>query len=181
VRTRDPLRKPLDLVSWLPWAIPGIVMGLGLLWAYVFLQRWLPVTLYGSIGLLVLAFVTVGLPLGVRVMTSTMIQISSDLEESARISGASWLATARRIWLPLLRPGFLAGWLILMTLAVRDLSTIVLLYGPRSQVLSSRLFDWWQGGFVEEGVVLGLVQAAIVLAAYGLAHLLGQRRLVGTS
>ena len=81
VRTRDPLRKPLDLVSWLPWAIPGIVMGLGLLWAYVFLQRWLPVTLYGSIGLLVLAFVTVGLPLGVRVMMSTMIQISSDLEE----------------------------------------------------------------------------------------------------
>src|SRR5258708_10460924 len=52
---------------------------------------------------------------------------------------------------------------------------------PRSQVLSSRLFDWWQGGFVEEGVVLGLVQAAIVLGAFGLAHLLGQRRLVGTS
>ena len=85
------------------------------------------------------------------------------------------------VWLPLLRPGFLAGWLILLTLAVRDLSTIVLLYGPRSQVLSSRLFDWWQGGFVEEGVVLGLVQAAIVLGAFGLAHLLGQRRLVGTS
>src|SRR5262249_20839652 len=163
VRTRDPLRKPLDLVSWLPWAIPGIVMGLGLLWAYVFMQRWLPITLYGSLWLLVLAFVTIGLPLGVRVMSSTMIQISSGLEESARVAGASWLATVHRIWLPLLRPGFLAGWLILLTLAVRDLSTIVLLYGPRSQVLSSRLFDWWQGGFVEEGVVLGLVQAAIVL------------------
>lgn len=181
VRTRDPLRRPLDLVSWLPWAIPGIVMGLGLLWAYVFLQRWLPFALYGSLGLLVLAFITIGLPLGVRVMSATMIQIGSELEESARVSGASWLATARRIWLPLLRPGLLAGWLILLTLAVRDLSTIVLLYGPRSQVLSSRLFDWWQGGYVEEGVVLGLVQTVIVLGAFGLAHLLGQRRLVGTS
>src|SRR3954471_5123507 len=181
VRTRDPLRQPLDMVSWLPWAIPGIVMGLGLLWAYVFLQRWLPVTLYGSLALLVMAFLVLGLPLGVRVMSATMIQISSDLEESARISGASWLATVRHVWLPLLRPGFLAGWLIPLTLAVRHLSTLLLLYGPRSQVLSSRLFDWWQGGFVEEGVVLGLVQAAIVLGAFGLAHLLGQRRLVGTS
>jgi iron(III) transport system permease protein len=171
VRTRYPGRRLLDLVSWLPWAIPGIVMGLGLLWAYVGLQSVLPIPLYGSIWLLVIAFITVGLPLGVRVMSSTIIQISSELEESGRTNGASWLQTVRYIWLPLLRPGLLAGWLTLLTLSVRDLSTIVLLYGPRSQVLSSRLFDWWQGGYLEEGVVLGLVQTVLVLIAFGLAQL----------
>jgi iron(III) transport system permease protein len=174
VRTRYPGRRLLDVVSWLPWAIPGIVMGLGLLWAYVFLQRALPVPLYGTLWLLVIAFVTVGLPLGVRVMSSTIIQISRELEESGRTHGATWLQTFRYIWLPLLRPGFLAGWLTLLTLAVRDLSTIVLLYGPRSQVLSSRLFDWWQGGYLEVGVVLGLVQAGIVLVAFSLAQAVGR-------
>ena len=106
-RTRWAGRRVLDLVAWAPWAVPGLVMALGFLWAFV----WLPI--YGTLWLLVLVFVARGLPVGSRFFTSTMVQIGAELEESARIHGASWLRTFVRIWVPLLRPAILGAWILL--------------------------------------------------------------------
>src|SRR5215471_9449844 len=84
-------RRPLEVISWLPWAIPGIVAGLGMLWAYI----TLPVPLYGSLLLLVIVLLTTGLPLGVRLMSGVMVQLGRELEESSRVHGASWVYTFR--------------------------------------------------------------------------------------
>ena len=117
-------RKVLDMVAWAPWAVPGLVMSLGFLWAFV----WLPI--YGTLWLLVLVFVARGLPVGSRFFTSTMVQLGAELEESARIHGGSWLRTFVRIWVPLLRPAILGAWILLFVIAVRVLDLVVLLAGP---------------------------------------------------
>ena len=117
-------RKVLDLVAWAPWAVPGLVMALGFLWAFV----WLPI--YGTPWVLVLVLVARGLPVGSRFFTATMVQLSAELEESARIHGASWPRMFVRIWLPLLRPAVLGAWILLFVIAVRVLDLVVLLAGP---------------------------------------------------
>src|SRR5207253_989442 len=108
-RTTYPGRKALDVISWLPWAIPGIVAGLGMLWAYI----TLPVRLYGTLVLVMIVLLTTGLPLGVRLMSGAMVQLGTELEESSRVHGASWGYTFRHILAPLLKP-VLAGAVLLL-------------------------------------------------------------------
>jgi iron(III) transport system permease protein len=159
-------RKALDAMAWAPWAVPGLVMSLGFLWAFV----WLPI--YGTLWLLVIVLVARGLPVGSRFFTSTMVQIGAELEESARIHGASWLRTFLRIWMPLLRPAFLGAWILLFVIAVRVLDLVVLLAGPGSRMLAVDIFFWTVTGRQEAASVLALVQTALVLAGYVAARLL---------
>ncbi len=162
-------RRILDVVAWAPWAVPGLVMSLGFLWAFV----WLPI--YGTLWLLVLVFVARGLPVGSRFFTATMVQIGAELEESARIHGASWLRTFTRIWVPLLRPAILGAWILLFVIAVRVLDLAVLLAGPGSRMLSVDIFFWAVTGRQEAASVLALLQTALVLAGYFAARwLLGR-------
>jgi iron(III) transport system permease protein len=159
-------RKVLDLVAWGPWAVPGLVMALGFLWAFV----WLPI--YGTPWLLVLVLVARGLPVGSRFFTATMVQLGAELEESARIHGASWLRVFVRIWVPLLRPAILGAWILLFVIAVRVLDLVVLLAGPGSRMLSADIFFWTVSGRQEAASVLALLQTALVLVGYMTARLL---------
>ncbi|MDO8635612.1 MAG: iron ABC transporter permease, partial [Dehalococcoidia bacterium] len=93
-------RHILDFLTWLPWGLPGMVMALGFLWAYVG-GIPLPFTIYGTIYLVILVLVVRDLPFGVRVMNSTMVQLGNELEESARVMGGSWFYTFRKIIAPL--------------------------------------------------------------------------------
>ena len=162
-------RRVLDAVAWAPWAVPGLVMSLGFLWAFV----WLPI--YGTPWLLVLVFVARGLPVGSRFFTATMVQIGAELEESARIHGGSWLRTFARIWVPLLRPAILGAWILLFVIAVRVLDLVVLLAGPGSRMLSADIFFWTVSGRQEAASVLALLQTALVLVGYAVARwLLGR-------
>jgi iron(III) transport system permease protein len=174
-------RRVLDLVAWGPWAVPGLVMALGFLWAFVSLP------IYGTLWLLVLVFVARGLPVGSRFFTATMVQVGAELEESARIHGASWLRTFVRIWVPLLRPAILGAWILLFVIAVRVLDLALLLAGPGSRMLSVDIFLWTVSGRQEAASVLALLQTALVLAGYvGARLLLGgdpeqSRALTGTT
>jgi iron(III) transport system permease protein len=159
-------RKILDMVAWGPWAVPGLVMALGFLWAFVSLP------IYGTPWLLVLVFVARGLPVGSRFFTATMVQLGAELEESARIHGASWLRAALRIWVPLLRPAILGAWILLFVIAVRVLDLVVLLAGPGSRMLSADIFFWTVSGRQEAASVLALLQTALVMAGYVAARLL---------
>lgn len=159
-------RKVLDMVAWAPWAVPGLVMALGFLWAFVSLP------IYGTLWLLILVFVVRGLPVGSRFFTSTMVQIGAELEESARVHGASWLRAFLRIWLPLLRPAVLGAWILLFVTAVRVLDLAVLLAGPGTRLLSVDIFFWAVTGRPEAASVLALLQTALVLVGYVGARLL---------
>jgi iron(III) transport system permease protein len=96
-------------------------------------------------------------------MNGTMIQLSRELEEGARIAGATWTSTFRRVVFPLLSPAIGIGWLIFMAVIIRDLSSIVLLFGRDSQMLSVVFFSYWRTGSLEGAAVVGLIMTLLGL------------------
>ena len=160
-RSKHPLSKPLDLIAWLPWAVPGLVMGLGYLWAWLSFQQ--TAILYQTLWIMILAQLTRGFPIGVRIMTSTMVQVSGELEESSRIHGAGWTKTFFKIWLPLVRGGLITGWIFMFSVAFRSLDIIVLLYGAKTRVLSVIFFDRFRNGDLHQAAVIGMMMTVIIV------------------
>lgn len=175
IRTKLPGRQVLDFMSWLPWAVPGLLLAVGLLW--VFLGGLVPglTMLYGTLYILILAMIINQMPMGVRVMDGTMVQISKELEESARMSGAGWTYTFRRIIAPLLTPTYVATAVMIFLGAIRDISLIVLLYSPKWRVLSILMLEHYIGMSPEKGMVVGLVITAICMCVAVLARSLGMK------
>jgi len=167
-------RKALDLISWIPWTVPGLVLGLGMLWAYIRLPY--PFELYGTLGILLVAFVTSGIPLGVRLASGGLMQIGAELEESAWVHGASWLQAFRTITLRLMAPIFAAGMLILFVTFVRSLGPVVLLYGHGTELLSVTMFLYWLRGDLGAVCALSLVLLVIILVPLIVARLLTAQR-----
>jgi iron(III) transport system permease protein len=174
-RTKLPLRRPLDVFTWVPYMVPSFVLSVGLLWA-VLKGLPLPFTLYGTLAVLMIAFFIRLLPFGARLMNGTMIQLSAELEESARASGATWLMSMRRIVLPLLSSPLAIGWLLCMITVIRDLSTVILLYGAGSTMLAVTFYSYWSAGALEDAAVIGLFMTSIGLLLVGGVRLI-QRRL----
>jgi iron(III) transport system permease protein len=158
-RTAYPGRKALDTITWLPWAIPGVVAGLGMLWAYISVPGLKD--LYGSIWLLVLVFLTTGLPLGVRLMSGVMVQLGKELEESSRVLGAGWARTFWTVVLPLLKPAFAGAFLLLFIGFSRAVSSTILFTGPGVELLAVTLFSYSQAGRLETVSALAMVLLAI--------------------
>jgi len=165
VRTRVPGRGALEVLTFIPLAFPGTALAIGLLWGYV----RLPVPIYATIWILLIAYITRFLPFGLRAMTGTMVQVQAELEEASRVCGAGLARTFRRILLPLLWPGFMAGWAILATIFMREFSTSLFLYTPRSEPLGPLLYHLWldgqQGRMAALGVVVSLASLVLVALA----------------
>ena len=126
VRTKIPGRWLLDNLASLPLVFPGLVLGLAIMICYLYLD----IGVYGTLWIMLIAYVTRFLPYGMRYNSASMLQIHKELEESAAMSGASWGMTFRRIVLPLLKPGLLAGWIYVVIVSIRELSSSILLYSP---------------------------------------------------
>ncbi len=165
VRRRTALSGLLETLSFVPWAFPGTALAIGLLWAYV----QVPLPIYGTVWILLIGYVTRFLPYGLRSMTATMVQVHRELEESSRVCGAGFGRTFGKVLLPLLRPGFLAGWAILFTIYIREFSTSLFLYTPRAEPVGPLLYHLWQdaqpGRMAALGVVVSLICVGVVALA----------------
>ena len=126
VRTRLPGRGAIDILSWLPWALPGVLISLALLWAVLGSGEYVKV-IYGTVSVLVLAIIIKEMPLGTQIIKASVLQISNELEEASSAAGATWLAGFRRILLPLLKPTMLAVGVIVFISAARDIPTVIFL------------------------------------------------------
>ena len=177
VKTRFAGRAILDFLSWLPWAIPGILLGLALLWT-VFQTRVL-LFLYGSVYLLMLALFIKSMPFGVQITKSVLLQIGPELEEAARISGGSWIQCYRRILLPLLAPTFIVVGLVCFMSAARDISTVVLLGSAQSRTMALLALDYAFGGQFERGSVVAFMTSILVIVIAMLARMIGGRVGIG--
>lgn len=161
VRTRWRGRLLIDSLAWLPWMMPGIVLGVGFLWAFAMLPG--PITIYGTIWALLLAYITLGTPIATRVMTGSYHQLAYDLEECSRVHGASWLQTFWRIVVALSWPAFAVGWILTFFGIMRELSASILLYSAGSEVLSVVLLKMWTNGLAEQVSVIGLIMMLLVI------------------
>jgi iron(III) transport system permease protein len=134
VRTRLPGRGLLDLIIWSSGAIPGILAGLGLLW--VFIGTPLLNFLFGTIWALIIVVMLQGKTTGVNIMKGVFVQVGADMEEAARVSGAGWIRTYFRIWLPLLMPTLILLAVINFVSAAGATSSIILLASRDTMTLS---------------------------------------------
>ena len=175
IRQRFRGRAAMDFLTWLPWALPGVLLGLALLWT--FLGNPALRALYGTVYLLMLAIIVAELPLGTQILKASVMQISKELEDSAAMSGAPWLYTFRRIVIPLLAPAIIAVALIIFIAAVRDIPTIIFLASPQSRTLSLLMIDYIAGAQMEKAVVLGVFITGLILVAATIGRIALGRRL----
>ncbi len=167
-RTRLPGRRALDLVTVLPVAIPGIIIGLGYLWSWISL----PIGLYGTVWILILAYVSQFAPQATRAIGASLVQIHPELEESSRLCGAGFAMTLRRVVIPLARPGIISAAILLFVLSFRELATALFLYTSNTQLFSLAMFDFWQRGSTGLVAAMALVQSAILLVFVLLGQIL---------
>jgi len=171
VKTKHAGRWLLDFLSWLPWSIPGILLGVALLWTFLQTRIFLPI--YGTIYLLMIAMVIKSMPFGTQMIKSVLIQLGSDLEEASKVCGATWFHTFRRVILPLAMPALITVGLIGFISAARDISTVVLLGSGRSRTLSLLMLDFAAGAEFEKATVVAVIIVGLVVGAALMARALG--------
>ncbi len=171
----------LDAIAFVPIAIPGVIVGAGILVAYLML----PIPVYNTIWILLIAYVTLYLPYGMRFASSGISQIHRELEEVAEVAGARLGQVFGRILLPLLAPVLLAGWIYVFVLSVRELGASIFLVGPGTHVLGTiTLTMWEEGGSYGAVSALGVIQVIpliIIVAGLRWLELHVQRRAEATA
>ena len=169
-KTKAAGRGVIEALTFIPWAFPGTALAIGLLWTYVYM----PLPIYGTLWILLIAYITRFLPYGLRAMTSTVVQIHNDLQEASMVCGAGFMATFRRVLLPLLRPGFIAGWIILATIYLREFSTSIFLYSPGSEPLGPLLYHFYIDGNLGPMCSLAVIVSFICILLILVARRLGK-------
>jgi iron(III) transport system permease protein len=157
-RTNVRGRRTIDLISTLPVAIPGLVVGVAYLWAWI----GIPGGLYGTIWILALAFIARFMPDTVKALSTSFLQIHRELEEAAWVCGKGTLSTIRTIVLPLARPGVIASMTLLFVLSIRELGSSLFLYTSNTMVMSVLLLDYYEGGNVGKTAAFSLVQTVLL-------------------
>jgi iron(III) transport system permease protein len=166
VRTKLPGRGILDAICWLPSAIPGVLLGLGLLW--MFLGTPIFRAIYGSIGLLIVAAIIGGITLSTQILKSNFIQLGDQLEEASRMSGAGFVRTYIRIIVPLMAQTFILVAVLKFLFAARNASTVIFLATSETRPLSVLVLDQIAAGYHEEASITVFL---IILLTTGLALL----------
>lgn len=171
VRSTIPGRGIVEQLSFVPLVIPGIVLGVSI--SFVYLRFPFPV--YGTLLILLIAYCTKYMPYGMRYASTSMTQISSELEESAQVSGAGWWTSFRRILLPLLSPGLLAGFIYILVVSFRELSSSLLLYSPGNEVLSILIWEQFENGSFNVLAAIGVLMVVALVVMVTIAYKLGAK------
>jgi iron(III) transport system permease protein len=169
-RTSAPARRSIDVVATLPVAIPGLVIGVAYLWAWI----GLPGGLYGTLWILALAFIARFMPDTVKALSTSLLQIHRELEEASWVCGRGLIGTIRAIVLPLARPGVIAAMTLLFILAIRELGSSLFLYTSNTMVMAVLLLDYYEGGNLGITAAFSLVQTALLGVVIGVASLMSR-------
>jgi iron(III) transport system permease protein len=153
IRMRGKFAGVVDYAMILPLGIPGIALGVGILSLWILV----PGGLYGTLWILLLAYITAHIPVAMQFVGSALHRIHTDLEDASRIAGQAWAGTLRRIDIPLIAPALIGSWLLMYVVILREISLVILLYNPSTIVLSVGLLDVWQNGFYPELAVYSLL------------------------
>jgi iron(III) transport system permease protein len=163
-------RKLFDFLAFVPIAVPGIVLGISMIWLYLSF----PLPIYGTLWIIWLAYMIKYMPVVMRVMSAAIVQIHPEMEEASMLC-APWLMTLRRVLLPLLRPGLVAGWIWVMSHAFRELNTAILLSNQHTRPVGVAMYALWNDGAFGALAAFGVVVSLVVFISAVVAHVVGQR------
>ncbi|HEY7279880.1 MAG TPA: iron ABC transporter permease [Trebonia sp.] len=172
VKTKIIGRGLLDGLATVPIAVPSVVMGVGIL--YFYLIAPLPVHLYGTLAIMVIAFVTITMPYAMRYIVPGLAAIKDELEEAATSSGASWFQGFWRIFVPLLMPSLLAAFLYSMIVSFREISAAIFLYSTGTQVVSVQIYDLFRNGDYPVVAALGIMMIIFLVILVVLVQLVSR-------
>lgn len=170
-RRRGRLAAVIDYLATLPVAIPGIVLATGMVGLYI------RTPIYATIWLLLVAFVASYIPHATRLSSNGLVQIDKSLEEAAYVNGARWPKALRTITLPLAKPSLLSAWIMVFIFATREINSTIILYSPRSTVLSVLTWDYIGNGGVPQAAAVGLLQTLILIVGIVVARFVFKVRL----
>ena len=149
-----------------PFVVPGIVLAIGIYAAY----SHPPLLLYGTAAILIIAFTTRFLPIAYSNLNTMIAAVNVDLENAARTLGATRLRALRTITAPLLRRGLLASWLLVFIPAIRELSSAIFLFTPRTATMTTQIFDFTDAGNYEGVATLAIIILAITIVIVSVAY-----------
>lgn len=168
-RTKGRFRSVIEFISMTPLAIPAIVMGMGLLWTWLLI----PVPVYGTIFVLVIACIAVFFPQGYRGVSSSILQVAPDLEDSAVMLGAGRARAIGTVTLPLMRVGLLSTFLLFLMLSMRELSAVLFLFTSQTRILSIVVFENFENGEGQAAAAIGLLYCAVIAVLAIITQLVG--------
>jgi iron(III) transport system permease protein len=160
LRSKLPGRGALEYLVMFPQAVPRLVFAFGMMWAWLVF----PLPIYGTFWVLLIAYLTVFLPLGVRTISGVVMQLDRSLDECGQVCGATWFYRMRTITAPLLKPGLLAAWLLIFVASVRELGASILLMGSDSKVMTPAIVEAWFSSSSELTAAMALIQTAVIAA-----------------
>jgi iron(III) transport system permease protein len=170
-KTRISGRKLLDFLAFAPIALPSVVLGSAFMWLYLLI----PLPIIGTLTIIGLAYLTRYLPFALRFVSTSMVQIHSELEEAAAVAGGGWWRNFYRIYLPLLRPGLMAGWFWVMVHAYRELTISLMLARSNNRTASVIIFDLWSNGSFTQLSAFGVVMFTLLIVLVTIAQKVSAR------
>jgi iron(III) transport system permease protein len=170
-KTRLGGRKVLDFLAFTPIALPSVVLGSAFLWLYLLV----PLPVIGTLSIIGLAYLTRYLPFGLRFVSASMVQIHRELEEAAAVAGGGWGKNFRYIYLPLLRPGLMAGWFWVMVHAYRELTISLMLARSSNRTASVIIYDLWTNGSFQQLSAFGVIMFSILIVLVAIAQKISAR------
>src|SRR6267142_1189413 len=170
-KSRVRSRKILDFLGFAPIALPSVVLGTAFLWFYLLV----PLPVIGSLSIIGLAYLTRYMPYALRFVSTSMVQIHTELEEAAAVAGGTWWKNLYRIYLPLLRPGLMAGWFWVMVHAYRELTIALMLARSRNRTASVIIYDLWTNGSFQQLSAFGVLMFTILIILVSIAQKISAR------
>jgi iron(III) transport system permease protein len=170
-KTRLRGRKLLDFLAFAPIALPSVVLGSTFMWLYLLV----PLPVIGTLTIIGLAYLTRYLPFALRFVSTSMVQIHSELEEAASVAGGGWWRNFYHIFLPLLRPGLMAGWFWVMVHAYRELTISLMLARSTNRTASVIIYDLWSNGSFAQLSAFGVIMFTLLIILVSIAQKISAR------
>jgi iron(III) transport system permease protein len=175
VRSRLAGRAVIAVLVWLPWAVPGILLGVAMLW--MLLSVPVLYFIYGTYWALILALAIKEMPIGTHMMKTSFGQVSEELEQASRVCGAGWITTYLRVTLPLIAPMLVSIFVLTFIATLRDISTTILLSSASTRPLSLLMIEFSMAGEMEAAAVIGVVISLMAIVVALFVRHFGLRRL----
>lgn len=159
VKARMRAASTLDIVGTFPYAVPCTVIAIAMILAW----SRPPIMLYGTLWIMLAAYLVRYMPFSIRTTRATLQQIHGSLEEAARMSGASWMQTMRHVVIPLIRPGLIAGWILVFMPAFRELTMSVLLWSQGNETIGVVIYNMQDAGNTQIAAAIASIVLVLIL------------------